>query len=187
VSENSGTLDDLYLEWLYKNYVGAVSNRNPNSTFWKLTHQLYTTRFTWIIRDDKNRAEDGKDLQNLFYEQCDIQDTEIDWQWREASVLEVLIGLACRASFDAGGEPGDWLWKFLDNLDLRSYNDRVYSQIVAEEVDANVRKWLDREYDKNGVGGIFPLKHARQDQTQVNLWYQLQDYIFENSTLSDAS
>lgn len=184
---NEGTLDDLYLEWLYKNFVGSVSNKNPNSTYWELARQLYTMPFTWTIRDDKNRAEDGKNLQDQFFEACDIQDVEINWQWRDASVLEVLIGLACRAAFETGEEPGNWLWKFLRNLDLQSYNDRVYSQIVREEVDAVVRRWLDREYDKNGVGGLFPLRHARQDQTQVNLWYQLQAFLLESTNLSDAS
>lgn len=184
---NEGTLDDLYLEWLYENFIGSITNKNPNSTYWKLAHQLYTMPFTHHIRDDKNRAEDGKSLQDSFFEARNIQDVEINWQWREASVLEVLIGLAVRAAFETGEEPGNWFWKFLRHLDLHSYNDRVYSRIVEEEVDAIVRRWLDREYDKNGVGGIFPLKNARQDQTQINLWYQLQAYLLESTDLSDAS
>lgn len=184
---NEGTLDDLYLEWLYKRFIGSVSNKNPRTTYWELAKQLYTMPFTYPMRDDKNRAEDGKSLQDQFFDECDIEDVEISWQWREASVLEVMIGLACRAAFEVDEEPGNWFWKFIRNLGLQSYSDSVYSQIVKEEVDAVVRRWLDREYDKNGVGGIFPLKHARHDQTQVNLWYQLQAYLLESTDLSDVS
>lgn len=184
---NEGTLDDLYLEWLYTNFVGAVSNRNPNSTYWELTKQLYQTPYTWVIRDDKNRGEDGKALRNEFIDACDIQDIEINWLQIDCSVLEMLIGLACRAAFETGGEPGNWFWKFLNHLDLQSYNDRTYNSIVRDEVDAVVQRLLDRSYEKNGVGGLFPLEHAKQDQTQVNIWYQLQAYLLEGDNLEDAS
>ena len=184
---NEGTLNDLYLEWLYKNFVGSVTARNPNSTYWNLTKQLYKTRYVWVIHDDKNRGEDGKELRREFINACDIEDVEVNWLQEECSVLEMLIGLACRASFETGGEPGDWLWRFLNNLDLHSYNDRIYNTIVMGEVDAIINRLLDRSYARNGVGGIFPLKHARQDQTQVNIWYQLQAYLLEGNTLEDAS
>lgn len=177
---NEGTLDDLYLEWLYKNFIGSVSNKNPNSTYWKLARQLYTTRFTWSVKRDSHRAEDGKALRDLFVDECDIPDVEINWQWLDCSVLEMMIGLARRASFENGEEPGDWFWKFLNHLGIQSYNDRIYTRIVEEEVDAVIRRLLDREYDENGAGGLFPLQHARQDQTQIELFYQLQAYILEH-------
>lgn len=182
-----GTLDDLYLEWLYKNFVGAVSNQNPNSSYWELTKQLYTTRYSCIIRDDKHRGEDGKELRREFIDACNIQDIEVNWLQIECSVLEMLIGLARRAAFETDEEPGDWFWKFLNNLDLQSYNDRIYTTIVMEEVDAIIQRLLDRSYEKNGAGGLFPLEHARRDQTHVNIWYQLQAYLLEGNGLQDAS
>lgn len=177
-----GTLNDLYLEWLYENFIGAISNKNPNSSYWKLTKQLYTMEFAWSIRHDAHRAEDGKALRHDFINACDIQDVEVNWLQENCTVLEMLIGLACRASFEDGEEPGNWFWKFLNNLGIQSFNDRVYPRIVEEEVDAIVRRLLDREYDKNGVGGLFPLKHARRDQTQVELFYQLQAFLLENAS-----
>lgn len=182
---NNGTLDDLYLEWLYENFVGSTSNRNPGNTYWELSRQLYTMPFTWVIRRDSHRAEDGKALRDQFIIDRDIQDVEIEFMQIDCNVLEMMIGLACRASFEVGEEPGDWLWKFFNHLGLQSYNDRIYNQIVKEEVDAVVRRLLDREYDKNGEGGLFPLKNATEDQTQVELWYQLQAYILE--VIEDAS
>ena len=176
---NEGTLDDLYLEWLYKNFVGRVTNRNPNSSYWKMSKQLYTMPFTWTIRNDKNRAEDGKELRQEFILDCNIEDIEINWLQIECSVLEMLIGLARRASFETGEAPGDWLWKFFNHLDIHSYNDRIYNSIIMGEVDAVVRRLLDRTYEQNGAWGLFPLTHARHDQTQVELWYQLQAYLME--------
>lgn len=176
---DDGTLDDLYIEWLYRNFVGPVANRNPNSSYWKLAKQIYTMPFTWSVRNDKNRAEDGKELRQEFITDCDIEDIEINWLQIDCSVLEMLIGLARRASFETGEVAGDWLWKFFVNLDLHIYNDRVYDSIAMGEVDAIIQRLLDRTYETNGALGLFPLKNARNNQTQVELWYQLQAYLIE--------
>jgi len=184
---SEGTLDDLYLEWLYRNFVGSVTNRNPNSSHWGLTKQLYRTRYIWVVHDDKHRGEDGKELRREFIECCDIEDVEINWLQIECSVLEMLIGLARRAAFETNEEPGDWLWRFLTNLGLQSYNDRIYTADVKGEIDAIVQRWLTRSYDTNGAGGLFPLKHARQDQTRIKMWYQLQAYLLEGEDIESAS
>lgn len=177
---DEGTLDDQYITWLYKNFVGSLEDLNPEHSFWQLTRQLYTTPFTWTIIDDANRAEDGKELRQLFITDCDVQDIEIGWLQLECSVLEMLIGLASRCSFESLGTPGDWLMKFMENLGIRKFNDHVYSLSVRDEVEAIVQRLLDRTYEKDGVGGIFPCNHASQDQTQINLWYQAQGYLLED-------
>ena len=184
---NEGTLNDLYLEWLYKNFVGAVSNPNPSRSHWELTKQLYKIRFTWNVQNDGNRAEDGKALRHEFINDCNVEDIEINWLQEDCSVLEMLIGLACRASFDSMRAPGDWFWTFLSNLEIQSYNDRVYSPMIMEEVDAVVQRLLNREYEKDGVGGIFPLHNARQDQRNVELWIQLQSYMYEWDSLEHGT
>jgi len=37
-----------------------------------------------------------------------------------------------------------------------------------------------RRYSKTGKGGLFPLKHPKKDQTEVEIWYQMQQYVMEN-------
>jgi hypothetical protein len=63
----SGTLDDLYLIWLYEQ-VGDVKVRSRNRTYWDLFRQLYSIEFIWFIPNDDNRAEDGEDLREQFLE-----------------------------------------------------------------------------------------------------------------------
>lgn len=184
MSDPDAPLDHLYIEWLYSNYIGAVSNRNPKNGYLKLTKQLYSMPFTWVVPDDANRAERGKELRQDFIRECNIEDIEINWLQIDCSVLEMLVSLACRASFESWGEPGDWFWKFMQNLGLDGYNDAVYSNAIMREVDAVVRRWLDREYEQNGDGGLFPRRNAVQDQRHVNIWYQLQGYLLEGDYLS---
>jgi hypothetical protein len=43
-----------------------------------------------------------------------------------------------------------------------------------------LEKVINRTYHSSGKGGLFPLKHAEKDQTEVELWYQMNTYLVEN-------
>lgn len=173
-----GTLDDLYFEWLY-GFIGAVKNRNPARSHWMLARQLYTTQFVWSIYNDDNREGDGKDLRNEFIDQCDIRHVDTVWMEIDCSMLEMIIALAHHAAFQAGGSPGTWFWRILDNLGLSKFTDDTFTQTVIDEVAVILATVNDRTYDRDGVGGLFPLKHANEDQRKVELWYQLSRYLLE--------
>jgi hypothetical protein len=38
---------------------------------------------------------------------------------------------------------------------------------------------VNREYDPDGRGGLFPLDGTHANQREVELWYQMQAYIIE--------
>lgn len=178
---SSGTLDDLYFEWLYKQ-VGVVRNRNPSKSHWSLTKQLYSKRFTWFVRNDGNRAEDGKDLRAEFIDQCDIQDVDYDWLTLDCSVLEVLIALSRRVAFesmDARMHPAEWFWTLMENIDLRKYTDNHYDRSALIKIDEALDRVLERTYRRNGDGGLFPLRNEHDDQRRIELWYQMSSYLLE--------
>ncbi len=177
--ETEGTLDDLYLEWLYKKSVGALQVKNPSRTYWQLAKHLYSVKFEWFVRNDDNRAEDGKGLRDEFINDCDIQDIEIGWLQLDCSILEMFIALAERAAFESEIAAGDWFWIFMENLGLRSFNDRGYDDDAVQHIDEICDRVIYRKYQRNGAGGLFPLRHAVQDQRKVELWYQLATYLLE--------
>lgn len=178
MTDNEGTLDDQYFEWLYKK-IGVVQNRNPNRSYWQLARYLYRTTFFWVVPNDDNREADGKDLRNEFIDECDIQDIEINWLQIECSVLEMMVALANRASFAASGEIGDWFRVFLDNLKLRGYTDAKYDQNAEDKIKRIIERLVDRTYSSRGVGGLFPLENAEDDQRKVEMWCQLSSYLAE--------
>lgn len=178
----TGTLDDMYFEWLYAS-VGAVRNRNPARSYWKLAKQLYTTPFRWSIRNDDNREADGKNLREEFINDWEVQGVDQQWMELDCSMLEMLIALGRRAAFESMGDDSEWFWRLLETLDLRQYNDLVYCDIVSEEIDAVLNRVIDRTYEKNGDGGLFPLTHAARDQRRVELWYQLSAYLLEQGCI----
>lgn len=179
------TLDDLYFEWLYKK-IGVLQNRNPNKSYWKLARYLYRTPFFWVVPNDDNREADGKDLRNEFIDECDIQDIEINWLQLDCSVLEMLIALANRAAFASVGETGDWFYKFLDNLKLRTFTDAKYNQDAETQIKRIVARLVDRTYNSRGVGGVFPLQNAEADQRKVEMWCQLSAYLSEGDYLNSG-
>lgn len=171
-----GTLDDQYLPWLY-GQVSEVRSRRSSKTYWKLFRQLYSTEFAWFVPNDDNRAEDGRELRCEWASENDIRPNH-EWLALGCSFLELLIGLSRRLSFEAGGESSYWFWHLLENLELLGFNDR--SHYATEEVDDRVSAVIWRTYDRNGRGGLFPLKRARRDQRRVEIWYQLSEYLLQD-------
>lgn len=175
----SGTLDDLYLPWLYSQIGGrSVKVKDRSRTHWSLLKQLYSIEFVWIIPNDDNRAEDGKNLRYEFVDERGYYDVDPDWMGLGCSFLEMLVGLSRRLSFESDREPRYWFWHLLENLGLTGYTDHV--RYNREEVDDIANTVIWRTYEKDGRGGLFPLSYTNQDQREVEIWYQLSAYLLQD-------
>lgn len=169
-------LDERYLTWLY-DQIGAVSNHHPESSHWRLISQLYTKEFFWFVPNDDNRLADGLELRAEWASRNHITDDE--WMSLGCSMLEMMIALAQRASFETDETPAAWFWRFTDNLVIGQYTNQTYNAQVEKEVDYILTRVIERSYEPNGVGGLFPLHRPRVDQRKVEIWYQLSAYILE--------
>jgi len=168
-------LDELYLQWLYR-LVAPLRLKNPARTYWSLLRQLHAKEFVWFVPNDDNRVMDGKDLR---YEFLDAIRREHPPAFLNAgcSMLEMLIALSRRLSFYGGGASQEWFWHMLDNIGLRGCNDAQPGP--PEVIDHILTRVIDRTYDQNGNGGLFPLKAANVDQRSVEIWYQMNSYLIE--------
>ena len=176
ISQN-GTLDERYLNWLYRQ-IGSETNPNPARSFWLLSVQMYQTEFTWTVPNDDNRVWDGRDLREEFLaEEEDIRNAL--WLSEECSMLEMLVALGRRVSFESQGEPYDWYWEMITNLGLYSCNDDSYDDSMSEHVDSVLQVLIERNYGKGGKGGLFPLRKPDKDQTKVEIWHQMSSYLLE--------
>lgn len=93
-------------------------------------------------------------------------------------MLELMIALSRRLSFEDDGEPRNWFWQLMENLGLERYND--HTPIPERAVDELLNGVIWRTYKRNGAGGLFPLKRASEDQRNVEIWYQLCAYLLED-------
>ena len=175
------SLDERYFTWLYSK-VGSVKNRNPARSRWLLCEQLYKTPFNDSTPHDYNRSLDGIELRQEF---LDDTGTYYDHEWMQldCSILEMLLGLARRVSFQNGVGLYDWFWEALRNLEIDKYTDDEYDDSIVLLVDEVLERVNNREYEPSGHGGLFPLNHPKKDQREVELWYQMHAYLLEHMTL----
>lgn len=169
-------LDEEYVSWLY-HQVANPYLKNPRKTFWSLFQQLYNIEFDWSVPNDGNRVEDGRQLRCEFLDDADIPGGDGWAADPGCSFLEMLIALSRRLSEEDEGEPAEWFWHLMANIQLNECNDA--SRYDEGKVDGLVQTVVDRTYNYNGHGGLFPLRNAHEDQRNVELWYQMNAYLLE--------
>lgn len=160
--------ESRYFLWLC-NWIRADNHKE----FGSLLRRLNSLTFYSLVPHDDNRALDGLNYRETYFRQ-----TGIEPPLGDCTVLEVLIGIAERMSYllyDPDLENEDqvhiWFWYLIENLGLTPYDT------YGNEDKINI--WLERKYDSDGTGGLFPLKYSKEDQRKVEIWYQMQAYVNE--------
>lgn len=179
MTNDPGTLDERFFEWVATE-VDIYRTSNPARSYWLLLEEMYKTPFRPVLTRDVNRIEDGLRLRLDWARRYGEGDNTDMWLTLEVSVLEVLVALAQHLSFKTGMTTGEWFWEVLDNLDLRSFSDAEYLDGGGEQVTVILERFVSRRYSEEGLGGPFPLKHARSDQRGVEIWYQMNAYLSED-------
>jgi hypothetical protein len=172
---NHEPIEDVYFNWLYSK-VASVDIPTPSSTHWKLLKELHSFEFVWLIPGDDNRAEDGLDLRREFITQSRLEEDPY-WVNVGCSVLEMLIALARRIEFITDLDAEEWFWIFMTNLGLDELSDA--SKGIARKVANVLDVFVWRTYQRDGTGGLFPLRNAEHDQRKVELWYEMCAYLVE--------
>lgn len=159
-----------YLEWL----LARVELDGPVSDI--LAAVLYERTFTATVPNDDNRIEDALLLRALY---CEEENGRFEEDF-PATFLEVLVALADRMEYmlhspDDYGHVPMYFWSMLANIGL--YNTTIDTKYIHEKVSMV----LDRTYEWNGRGGLFPLNNATDDQREVEIWYQMMAWIREKA------
>jgi hypothetical protein len=175
----SGTLDDRYLSWLQRQLEPATQ-RNPARSHWLLIEQLYKTEFSWFVPNDDNRLYDGLDVRQEFIDDNEGGDVPGYWLAEPCSFLEMVIALSRRMAFQTTLEADYWFWNIMENLELRQFVDEIYDEDVMLKVESTLQCVMKRTFMADGRGGMFPLRHPGNDQRDVEIWYQMSQYILEN-------
>lgn len=169
---SSKSLEEEYFNWL-------VDQVNA-SKYSSLCEQLYNTSFNGYIPNDDNREEDGVLLRTQFLDEFGLYSND-DWISRQCSMLELILGISYRLSYDSNMDMDAWFWELLDNLKLSQYSNTKYD---SKQVNVITKKLNNRTYKSNGDGGLFPLKSHNEDQRKIEIWYQMSAYLLENNLLS---
>lgn len=163
-------IDYEYYEWL----ISQIHIPN-NKTYLYLFERMHNLEFFWTVPNDDNRVHDGLDLRGEF---LNGSRRKLSIDGDGVSILEVLVSLSRRAAFTAGGDAPRWAWKLLKNLHLTKMFDPLSDDNV-ERIEEILDAVVWRTYRRDGQGGFFPLKNAVEDQTKIEIWYQLNAYVME--------
>lgn len=166
-----------YFDWMI-DLVNA--NRGPKEiSYIKLLEYLHNTEFTYLILRDRNRAEDGVDLRYRFgLIRKHLEYSE--YLSGPSSVLEMMIALAIRCEECIMDDPAygnrtsQWFWGMIVSLGLGGMTDAIFDRDYVEEC---LTRFLNREYERNGKGGLFTVKGTRRDMRKMEIWYQLNAYL----------
>jgi len=166
-------LDERYFYWLYGQVV-SVKSRTSHRTYESLLRQFHNKEFVGWVPNDYNRAKEGQQLRQEF---LTAEGIEVTGTHPGCSMLEMMIALSRRLSFETERRPKWWFWHLMKNLGLENYSDDM--AFTQEEVDEILDAVIWRSYSPTGAGGLFPLENPQQDQREVELWYQLNAYLLE--------
>lgn len=148
------------------------SDTPKDLSYIRLLRHLHSIPFVYLdfVPRDQNRGEDGISLRRrLGYDSYD-----------PCSVLEMMIALAERCERDIMDDPniGDrtaqWFWEMITNLGLGGMTDTRYDPDYIDDV---IHRFLYREYEPDGKGGLFRVRGCNCDLRDVEIWYQLCWYL----------
>lgn len=167
-------ISDNYFDWLSNIVCGKRYSKQLS--YMKLLEYLHSVDFRYSIPMDQNRAMDGMDLRWRFTLETDL---ELDLD-TPCSVLEMLIALSIRCEENIMDDPavgdrtGQWFWGMIVNLGLGSMTDTRFNRYFVEDV---IERFLNREYEPDGRGGLFRIRNCDFDLREVEIWHQLLWYL----------
>lgn len=171
-----------YFDWMYRLVCNDEYSRGLS--YRKLLRHLHKTEFLYSIPMDGNRAEDGADLRYRFgYEQAHERSQIALYLDRQpCSVLEMMVALSIRCEEtmedpEIGDRTGQWFWNMIVNLGLGPMDDRRFDAVYVNGI---LERFMNRKYGPNGEGGLFAIRHPRQDLRSAEIWYQMNWYLDEN-------
>lgn len=154
-------------------------------TYRFLAESLHRKLYVWSVPNDDNRALDATDLRRRFCRDTDISYAPEYFDF-DVSMLEVLVAISYRCEdimsyLNVGMDMINWFWRLLRNVELDKFMDVDFDYHGGKhQVNQILEKIIQRTYNFDGRGGLFPLKKALTDQRDVEIWYQMNNYLIEN-------
>lgn len=173
--ENNVTID--YFDWMYN--LVCRNRYSKNISFKKVFSYLNDTKFTYSIRMDLNRAKDGTELRRRYANEFKIANI-YDRICGPCSVLEMMIALAIRCEEtimddeNFGDRTDQWFWDMMKNLGLGHMNDDEFDEEYVSDV---ITRFLNRDYEPDGRGGLFFVRNCDIDLRDVEIWIQMLWYL----------
>lgn len=180
MARRNNIIDDYYY-WL-TDLVVRDKRSNPRK-YDDLLSFLHEVEFIFTIPLDDNRAFDGMDLRYRYARDrgpLHEVDYVMDILDGPCSVLEMMVALSLRCEENImddthyGNRTGQWFWKMITSLGLGAMDDTRFNQAECAYI---IERFLNREYEPNGRGGLFTIYGCDRDLRDVEIWRQMCWYL----------
>lgn len=167
-------MNDRYFDWL-------VDLVNADD-FLRLCTIMDGLDFTYILPLDENRIDDAFELRDIY---TDETGDDHGRNFTSCSLFEMIVAMAVRCDRDImyeasiGHRYSLWFHCFVENL-FEGKARRAEQYMTEEEVIDICSRFMNRDYERDGTGGMFPVKHDRRDQRRVQIWLQMNIWLVEN-------
>lgn len=180
---NRHEMNERYYQWMA--HLVCDNGCGRRRSYQKLFSLLYETEFIPVMDIDANRADDGIDLRYRFAYEFGLSGDEVRRYLddRPCSVLEMMVALAQRCEEqimddpDCGNRTGKWFFDMVKSLGLTLMDDSRFDRLEAMDI---LVKFMRRNYEASGQGGLFTLRYPRCDMRNIEIWYQMMAYLEEN-------
>lgn len=171
-------VEEAYFAWLC-DHINVNYGKFTRKTYSGLFRHLHGKEFVWIVPNDDNRLEDALDIRYAFLDETGIRDSgNLLMGIPPFSILEVMVALSRRLHFMDDWLPVNWSWKLIENLGLDLMHDPLTTR-QDERIEEILETLIWRNYEPDGNGGFFPLEFPNENQTKVEIWYQMAAYLGE--------
>ena len=170
-----------YYYWLGNIMIMDIDD-DTGESYTILQKTLFDIPYTWFIFRDDDRLKDVYTLREEFCSEFGYYVPANNDYGFYVTTLEVLVAMDSRMS-DITDEPrSKWFWMMLRNLGISGFSDSVFANIRIDKHVGNVIDvWLKRQFESDGTGSPFPLKHPKSDQRLTEIWVQMNNYLSENA------
>ena len=156
----------------YRNWLRSLVD-DLSSSHQPLFDTAWATFYIPSVPNDDNRADDGIALRDRFESETSI---ELDYLG-DCRMLEFLVALSERLNIVTyvNVQPKQtryWFWTLMENLDIGGLD-------TIRKITNAFERINERDYDSYGNGGLFPLEYPEEDQRNVEVWYQMMEYLRE--------
>lgn len=174
-------ISNAYFEWLSDIVCG--DRFSDKVSYGELLAFLHSKPFRYLLPMDDNRADDGLSMRYRFECATGNDERYLDGP---CSVLEMMVALAirCEETMDdplLGDRTGQWFWGMVRNLGLGGMYGNHFDIQIADDI---IERFLDREYEPDGRGGLFTISDCDCDLRDVEIWHQLWWYL---DTITDCT
>lgn len=170
-----------YFNWLCDIVCG--DRYSPGISYTSLLTCLHEIAFTYLHPMDENRAAQGANLRYRFalclvpMEETSGVTCALD---APCSVLEMMVALAIECEETIMDDPcfgnrtAQWFWGMIASLGLGGMYNNRFDRDYVEEV---IERFLNREYEPDGRGGLFTIKNYGRDLRTMEIWWQACAYL----------